>query len=277
VAIPYNPTWQAVLHPAAGTTFFAAGRPATEAALCAELGRATYLGFECGEAGRRAAEAVLAAAGFTANRFFSAGGTECFLAGDAANDLTVLAFRGTAGLRDWITDGLAWRRRWPAGGAVHHGFARALAAVWPQVLPHLGPRPGRLLYTGHSLGGALATLAASLVPPDILYTFGSPRVGDARFVETIAAVPCVRTVDCCDMVCNLPPAWLGYAHAGNEHYADRDGRVRRDLSADGIRADQAAARADYRRQLAWKAGNVWWRRLADHAPVNYVSALTGRG
>jgi len=45
-----------------------------------------------------------------------------------------------------------------------------------------------MIVTGHSLGGAIATLAvAELISKGIqvdnLYTFGSPRVGDSNFIS----------------------------------------------------------------------------------------------
>ena len=276
MAMPYDPTWRALLRPAEGAVFFPGGRPADEAALCAELSRLSYVSFERDGAARRLAEAALGSAGFTEVRFFSAGGTECYLAHDPLAALSALAFRGTMGPRDAVTDVLAWRRRWPAGGTVHYGFAGALEHVWPLVLPHLRRRPGRMVYTGHSLGAALATLAASLMAPDTLYTFGSPRVGDAAFVATLRTLPCVRTTDCCDVVCRVPPAWLGYAHLEGNQYADRTAQLHAEPPAAYVRADQAQARGAYRRLHAWRWGNVWTRDLADHAPINYLSALSGR-
>ena len=50
----------------------------------------------------------------------------------------------------------------------------------------------RIFFTGHSLGGALASLASFRVVLDryttpervVLYTFGQPRVGDPIFTKT---------------------------------------------------------------------------------------------
>jgi len=41
------------------------------------------------------------------------------------------------------------------------------------------------IFTGHSLGGALAMLAASYWPPEQVHTFGCPRVGNSGFVKTV--------------------------------------------------------------------------------------------
>jgi triacylglycerol lipase len=70
---------------------------------------------------------------------------------------------------------------------VHPGFAKALQSIWPQLqdrLTHFDTKP--IWLTGHSLGGAIATLLAYLVPERVaaLYTFGSPCVGTADFVQS---------------------------------------------------------------------------------------------
>jgi len=267
----YDPSWRALLLPSSATDFFANGRPAREDALCAELSRVAYIAFES-EAGARRASGILRSAGFARERYISFGGTECLVARDVDARLTVVAFRGTAGLRDIVTDLMIWRTRWTPGGRVHAGFARALRRIWPALVRALGDRDGRLIYTGHSLGAALATLAATLVPPDALYTFGSPRVGDARFVELLQDVHCVRTTGCNDLVCQVPPPWLGFEHCGSLNYLDRNGLAIAAPNPDLIRDDQSVARREYWRTLGWRLGNVWSRRLADHAPVNYVSA-----
>ena len=46
-----------------------------------------------------------------------------------------------------------------------------------------------MLYTGHSMGDALAILAASLRRPRAVYTFGAPRMGDAAPLNSTAQLP----------------------------------------------------------------------------------------
>jgi hypothetical protein len=268
---PYDPSWRALLFPSLADDFFAHGRPRDERALCAELSRLAYLGFDRTAGEQQRATDILANAGFGAVTYLSRGGTDCFVARDANAALTVVAFRGTSSGQDMLTDLMAWRIRWHPGGRAHAGFAWALRRVWPALLQVLTHHSGRLLYTGHSLGGALATLAATLLPPGALYTFGSPRVGNARFATLLRDVDHVRTTDCADVVCDVPPAWLGYAHSGSQSYVDRHGIVREGLDRPRQREDRRIARREYLRRLAWRPGNVWTRRLADHAPVNYAS------
>jgi hypothetical protein len=40
-----------------------------------------------------------------------------------------------------------------------------------------------------------------------------------------------------------------------------------------IDADRSAARMAYLRDQAWHWGNVLFRDLADHAPINYIRAF----
>ena len=271
----YDPSRAALFTPARGVSFFRAGRPSGEAALCAEMSRLSYAAFDSDPEIKRSVEDALGRIGFSICYCFSAGGTQGFLTTDTETPLSVLAFRGTEVNRvDWATDLQAWPRAWPEGGRVHAGFAEALALAWSDLAPRLAEAPGRRLYTGHSLGGALATLAASRRPPDALYTFGSPRVGDAAFLATLAAVESHRYTNCCDVICRLPLKLFGYRHLGAALYVDRDAAVALRGEYRGVWLDRLRARLAYLRHWSWRRGTLWTRDFADHSPVNYFSALS---
>lgn len=90
-----------------------------------------------------------------------------------------MAFRRTEGndRKDLIADLRFIKVNLNGHGRADKGFIAALADDVKELVS-LIPAGARRLFTGHSLGGALATLAAALHSPDYLYTYGSPRVGD---------------------------------------------------------------------------------------------------
>jgi hypothetical protein len=271
--VPYYPTRLALYTPHIGPTVFAPGQAVSDAMLAAECSRLAYKKFESYPDAKDEVIAALATIGYGEATFFSADGTDAFAAVHASSDV-VVAFRGTErDPRDYAADVKTWKIAWRAGGSVHAGFADAFESVWPPLKQWIAGRPGRRLFTGHSLGGALAMLAASLSGPARLMTFGCPRVGDAAFVRTLAAIDVTRYVDCCDMVSRVPPERFGFVHPDTTMYIDRNGVVTECAAGRETSADQRRARREYLLRYAWKKGNVLVRDLADHAPMNYVAPL----
>jgi triacylglycerol lipase len=98
--------------------------------------------------------------------------------------------------------------------------------------------PQSLWCTGHSLGGALAVLAAAHLLAEGhrvngLYTFGQPRVGDETFATECVnrlAKQYFRFVNNNDTVTRVAPRVLGYAHTGEVRYIDTDGQIQADIS-----------------------------------------------
>jgi triacylglycerol lipase len=162
---------------------------------------------------------------------------------DSAIDC-VIAFRGTQplSLDDWQADLAAIKHE-----GVHRGFKRRLAEIWPQITAGLPSNARRFWLTGHSLGGALAILAAvELVKQRdcmvSVYVYGTPRVGSAAFALEYRRLHLhnrtFRHRNQCDVVASIPPASLfRYRHVGREVYFDADG-------------------------FAWYPAS-WWYRLRD--------------
>jgi hypothetical protein len=227
--------------------------------------------------------AELSKIGFSLVRCFESqgskqeGGTHCFVALSNDEKLAVVAFRGTDkdDPSDVAADCNAVKVPWERGGRVHDGFKSALADVRPELEPALQDIRCRTLFTGHSLGAALATLLAGIRTPNALYTFGSPLVGDADFVATLKNVENFRYVDCCDIVTRIPPSGLGYMHLGKPYYIAQDRSITLGPDDAFIDKDRLTAFLEYPMKYeSWRKENVGVRELADHTPVNYVSAVT---
>lgn len=156
-------------------------------------------------------ESALAIVGFELVRTFNNHGTQAFLAQRPADRMAVLAFRGTEkDLRDIKTD-LNARFYRTNGSKVHSGFKRAYDCVAAPISEAVSQMDDCKLYiTGHSLGGALALIAARTLSSDNVaacYTFGSPKVGDSEFGDAIK-VPIYRVVNAADAVPRVPPTWI---------------------------------------------------------------------
>ena len=92
--------------------------------------------------------------------------------------IDIIAFRGTEQKMDVLTDINVIPLPY-AGRLCHGGFTLAHKSVWREVKQHIDPKK-RTLICGHSLGGALAELSASMLNGKHdninLITFGKPNV-----------------------------------------------------------------------------------------------------
>ncbi len=274
----YDATRAALLHPQARETLFRPGQNWPIEAICAECSRLAYIRFEAGEQNQVALKQAIARAGLQQPEFFSdpQSGTQAFAAVDPRAGRALVVFRGTQpdDPSDISTNAQALLADWQGHGKVHLGFRNALASVWGPLECWLAQTAGLETWiTGHSLGAALATLAAGLRPQARLVNFGSPRVGDGAFAAQFDDRFARRYVNCCDLVARLPPPLFGYAHIAHMMYIDRHGQVRPQVAAGLIDSDMAEARRNYLINDSWRFGNTGVRDLADHSPINYVSGL----
>jgi hypothetical protein len=274
----YDATQAALLHPEAQATLFRAGQNWPLEAVCAECSRLAYIRFEADDLKKSALTEAIARAGLSEPRFLSdpGTGTQAFMAIDTYGARAFVVFRGTQPYdpSDIGTDAQAALVDWQGPGKVHLGFRDALNSVWSQIDSWLATTTGLETWvTGHSLGAALATLAAALLPQARLVNFGSPRVGTDAFASQFDGRFAQRYVNCCDLVTRLPPSFLGYAHTAGMIYIDRDGTVIPDASETRIDEDTAVARREYLLKQSWRPGLLGARDLADHAPINYLSGV----
>ncbi|GMT11357.1 hypothetical protein PFISCL1PPCAC_2654, partial [Pristionchus fissidentatus] len=85
--------------------------------------------------------------------------------------------------------------------------------------------------TGHSLGGALASMAAAHISTNnlatkeniVLYTFGQPRTGDQKYADIHDnLVTAFRVTHSKDIVAHIPPQFMNYEHHTSEVWYDND-------------------------------------------------------
>lgn len=132
----------------------------------------------------------------------------------------LLAFRGSATARDSLAN--ADVRRVPdgadpgsrGGARVHRGFQGRLDLLWERhLVPLLGGLDLPAWVTGHSLGGAMALLAARRRAFEEVVTFGQPLVGRGLGGGE-RPTRHVRYHRRRDIVTMVPPRFLGYEHHG---------------------------------------------------------------
>lgn len=171
-------------------------------------------------------------AGFESVNLIDIDGAQCYI---VYNEKTLLIlFRGTepTQLSDVWADMKAWKtkRAGQRKGSIHTGFKKELDKVWGSVDSCIKNNPGKKIYiAGHSLGGAMATLAAARIQRNEdfvkVYTYGAPRVGDRRFVMTCNFTH-VRIQNNNDVVCKVPLQLLGYKHMCKSVYINHYGNIR---------------------------------------------------
>lgn len=203
------------------------GRGLVNAYLCAKLSQASY--------SRKDFKDFAEKGGAIRNEFHREGSTDTEWGILEMPNVVLLVFRGSElklamnDLSDWAYDSKAKLQggdQW-GGGKVHIGFAKGANSVWAKVFSttalYAGARKPVFL-CGHSLGGALATLAAFQLSNKIgnvrgLYTYGSPRVGDKGFRQAFAAKGFAygRWVNDRDAAPVLPPERLHFFQIGKMH------------------------------------------------------------
>jgi hypothetical protein len=145
-------------------------------------------------------------------------GTQGFFA--EFNDMAVVSFRGTQldKSEDIKSVFTFWKQ--PFGNIkVHKGFAQAIEKLIPNIIADLNqvPKGKRIVFVGHSLGGALSTLLSVMYKPDELCTFGAPRVAGPELAKYLSDIEYNRIVTKWDFVRWLPPNIpyiMPYQHSG---------------------------------------------------------------
>lgn len=141
----------------------------------------------------------------------------------------VLAFRGSSNIQNWISNLNFNMVGYPncAKCQVHNGFYTNWQAAYRPVLNRIQSlkslyRDAPIFITGHSLGAALAVLAAADIQHlyggvQSLITFGEPRVGNQHFSDYYQSVLVgFRVIHKADVVPHIPLTGQGFFHEGRE-------------------------------------------------------------
>ena len=189
---------------------------------------------------------------------------------------TMLAFRGTepTSFKDILADIKACPADSETEGNVHAGFKGEVDKLWPSITKWIKNKDNKFIITGHSLGAAMATIVTSRLvelghKDVVLYTYGSPRVGDREWGKQFDNIEAYRFVNNNDIVCQVPPFGY-YSHVGKLHYMTYDMKI--------------------------KTNTTWWQRffdkgrgtlkawtkfqlfdgLYDHLGSKYIKRIVGR-
>jgi hypothetical protein len=229
-----------------------------------------------------------------------------FLVKSLDGNLAIVSFRGTPpeNVIDWLVDASVMPTQFGGSGHVHGGFYNNVIAVWNVVADRLNEfveayqrrtaaekKPGlpAIFLTGHSLGAAMAALAAAITFEDEdyrtirehicgVYTYGQPMIGDrvlADQCEQRFGNITFRHVYRQDIVPRLPPRTTGeFRHFGVEYSSGASGwtRGRRPIRqlASLLLSLPVAGLAWAAKQLPYLAGIDFPWSIADHSPLNYL-------
>lgn len=207
------------------------------------------------------------AQGYNIVEFFNIKGAQAYLLKHAeSKDEYILSFRGTESAGDVIADLKARMKPEAEGTKVHRGFKGELDKLWPSIEKALAGVDS-LYVTGHSLGAAMATIAANRIQHKVLalITFGSPRVGTKEFVNGLK-ITHHRVQNNCDSVTKVPLLLMGYRHHGTHRYMNFVGEFKNFTTWQRIK-DMVRSRIKARRKGSKYTG------IFDHMMDRYIAKL----
>ncbi len=151
-------------------------------------------------------------------------------------DYYCMAFRGTDEIRDWL-DNINYAVANQLFGQFHTGFWKATQDIWADIFGDyekwMASSSKPMFFTGHSLGGAMASVASAIFinedfPFTSCYTFGQPRVvgrKTSRFMNSECKGRFFRFHNNNDLVTRIPARLMGYSHFGTYLYIDTDENI----------------------------------------------------
>ena len=179
------------------------------------------------------------------------------------SDHSIITYGGSKEMKDWGHDANIRKEPYKDMGWVHKGFSSAYDEMLPEQNKILNKNKP-VVVTGHSLGGATATVAALDLKTrgyDVhsLTTFGCPRVGGDSFGAAFgkANIPAFRYVNAWDVVPRIPK--IDFQHVGQPFYLSTKGEM--------LPQQQSGW------ELAWKPWELASQRVDSHHMPNYMANL----
>jgi len=217
----------------------------------------------------------------TPGKFFKSKDTDAELYVALLDDTAVVCARGSDHIKDWMLNFMmelipfTSATREKSEAKVHTGFMIQWMSVKEGVFAELDRITSmdectNVLFTGHSSGAALASLACHDYMPlcqlsTEVITFGSPRFCNRELQEIFDSdVTCTRVVNDMDAVTLAPLKSIGYVHVGKVLHMRNDDIDRKEL-------------------CLWE--KLWWTisnilkpdfGISDHFIGNYVDELEYR-
>lgn len=152
---------------------------------------------------------------------YKLGDTNVFVARDDVQNATVVAFRGSSDIDNWISN-FEFSKISPYTNKnieVHRGLYNEYL-IYKDWLFHTIPKYTDLIITGHSSGGALAMFLAydySQIRIPTVYSFGKPRIGNKDFAESAdSKIEHYRITHHNDVVPHVPEEILNFRHTNTE-------------------------------------------------------------
>jgi hypothetical protein len=178
-------------------------------------------------------------------------------------DHQIISYSGSKEWQDWAHDANIVKTPYKDMGWVHKGFSSAYDELLP-IQDKVLNKDKPVVVTGHSLGGATATIAAVDLKArgykvHSLTTFGCPKVGGDSFHAAFdkADIPAFRYVNAWDVVPRVPKG--DFEHVGQPFYLSTRGEM--------------LPRQQSGWELAMKPWQLAQRRIDSHHMPNYIGNL----